>query len=79
MSLSSPKLPAGYRLVRLETTDSTNAEAMPTAHTEAPSTARVSAHTEAAASHPMTTHTAALAPAPACAQSFTRAQRVTAV
>ena len=28
MSLSSPKLPAGYRLVRLETTDSTNAEAM---------------------------------------------------
>ena len=28
MSISSPKLPAGYRLVRLETTDSTNAEAM---------------------------------------------------
>jgi len=28
MSISSPKLPASYRLVRLETTDSTNAEAM---------------------------------------------------
>jgi hypothetical protein len=38
----------------------TNAEAVPTAHTEAPSTARMSAHTEAAASHSMTTHTAAV-------------------